>query len=51
MIDRVIILLACLMISLILSILSLQYPSESNIILSVIAVTGSLLAIYEFIKK
>jgi hypothetical protein len=51
MIDWIIILLACLMISITIAFVYVDYPDQYNIILGIIGLTGSLAAIYEFVRN
>jgi hypothetical protein len=51
MIDNLLIFLSSLMISLILAIISLDSPYEYNIIIGIIATTGTFVAIFQFIRN
>jgi hypothetical protein len=51
MIDKFLILLSSLMISIVLALISIDYPNEYNIVIGIIATTGTLLAIFQFIRN
>jgi hypothetical protein len=51
MMDRLLVFLSCLMISLIVAFLSIDYPFEYNLVLGIITLTGGLLALFEFLTK
>lgn len=51
MVDRLVIFLSCLMLSIIIVLLSIDYPVEYNILLGIVTLTGALMAFYEFFRN
>ena len=49
--DKILIFLSSLMVSIILALVSLDYPKEYEIFLGIIATTGAIVAIYEFFRN
>ena len=51
MIDRLVIFPSCLMISIIIAFLSIDYPLQYNLLLGIITLAGALMAFYEFFRS